>query len=75
MIQPGESIPQAVKNGLSKSRIVAICWSKNYAASEWGQFEANTFLFRDPNNRDRRFVPLRLDDHEIEESLRQYLFN
>src|SRR5215469_8763331 len=69
-IRPGDSIPLA----LVKSRVLVICWSKNYAGSEWGQFEANTFRFRDPNNRDRRFVPLRLDDHEIEESLRQYLY-
>jgi WD40 repeat protein len=74
MIGPGESIPLAVKNGLLKSRVLAICWSKNYAESERGQFEANTFLFRDPNNRDRRFVPSRLDDHEIEETLRPFLF-
>jgi WD40 repeat protein/GTPase SAR1 family protein len=74
IMQPGDSIPLAIKNGLATSRVLAICWSKNYAESEWGQFEANTFLFRDPNNRDRRFVPLRLDDHEIEESLRQYLY-
>jgi TIR domain/WD domain, G-beta repeat len=74
IIQPGDSIPLAVKNGLLKSRVLAICWSKNYAGSEWGQFEANTFVFRDPNNRDRRFMPLRLDDHQIEEPLRQYRY-
>ncbi|MBS0264910.1 MAG: TIR domain-containing protein, partial [Planctomycetes bacterium] len=73
VIQPGDSIPLAIKNGLRASRVLAICWSKSYAASEWGQFEANTFMFRDPNNRDRRFVPVLLDDHEIEETLRQYL--
>ena len=74
IIQPGDSIPLAVKNGLLKSRVLVLCWSKNYAESEWGQFEANTFLFRDPNNRERRFVPLRLDDHEIDETLKQYLY-
>src|SRR5262249_35117725 len=74
IIPPGDSIPLAIKNGLVKSRVLAICWSKNYAESEWGQFEANTFLFRDPNNRVRRFVPLRLDDHEMEAPRSKYLY-
>jgi len=74
IIQPGDSIPLAIQSGLKKSRVLAICWSKNYAESEWGRSEANTFLFRDPNNRDRRFIPLRLDDHELEESLKQYSY-
>jgi hypothetical protein len=73
-IQPGESIPLAIENGLLKSRILAICWSKSYAESDWGGLETSTFLFRDPNNRERRFVPLRLDDHEFKETLRQYLY-
>jgi len=74
IIQPGDSIPVAIKNGLERSHVVAICWSKDYSESEWGQFEANTFLFRDPNNRERRFVPVWLDNHEIEWSLKQYAY-
>jgi hypothetical protein len=29
---------------------------------DWAQWEAGTFRFRDPLNRERRFLPLRLDD-------------
>jgi WD40 repeat protein len=73
VIQTGDSIPLAIKKGLAKSRVLVICWSKNYADSEWAQFETNTFQFRDPNDRERRFVPLRLDKQEMSESLRQLL--
>ena len=30
--------------------------------SDWAQLEAGTLRFRDPLNKDRRFIPLRLDD-------------
>jgi len=30
--------------------------------SEWAQLEAGTFRFRDPLNKDRRFIPVRFDD-------------
>ncbi|MBM3740313.1 MAG: hypothetical protein FJW39_31550, partial [Acidobacteria bacterium] len=35
--------------------------------------EAGTFRFRDPLNRDRRFIPLRLDDAPAQGSLAQFL--
>ncbi len=36
--------------------------------------EAGTFRFRDPLNKDRRFIPLRLDDALIKGSLAQFLY-
>ena len=30
--------------------------------SDWAQLESGTFRFRDPLNKERRFLPLRLDD-------------
>ena len=36
--------------------------------------EAGTFRFRDPLNRERRFIPLRLDDAPIKGSLAQFLY-
>ena len=41
--------------------------------SDWAQLEAGTFRFRDPLNRERRFIPLRLDDAPIKGSLAQFL--
>ena len=40
--------------------------------SDWAQLEAGTFRFRDPLNRERRFIPLRLDDAPIKGSLAQF---
>jgi len=73
-IRPGDSIPLAIERGLENSRTLILAWSKDYAISEWGTFEHHTFLFRDPTNRRRRFIPLRLDDTEIKDSLKQFAY-
>ena len=72
VIQPGDSIPKAVEKGLERSRVLVLCWSKDYADSKWGEFEHHTFLFRDPTNQRRRFIPLLLDDTLVKETLRQF---
>ena len=38
------------------------CLSANAFGSDWAQLESGTFRFRDPLNKERRFLPLRLDD-------------
>jgi hypothetical protein len=48
--------------------------SANVFGSDWAQWEAGTFRFRDPLNQERRFIPLRLDDAPIKGSLAQFLF-
>ena len=42
--------------------------------SDWAQLESQTFRFRDPLNKERRFVPLRLDDAPAKGSLGQFLY-
>ena len=42
--------------------------------SDWAQLESGTFRFRDPLNKERRFIPLRLDDAPIKGSLAQFLY-
>jgi small GTP-binding protein len=73
-IQPGNSIPGAIEKGLENSRILIFCMSKNSFGSEWAQLELATFQFRDPLNRERRFIPLRLDDADILPALQQFLY-
>lgn len=52
-----------------------MAWSKDFAESEWAEFESNTFRFRDPNNKGRRkFVLVRLDEADVNESLAQFLY-
>jgi len=42
--------------------------------SEWAQLDSYTFRFRDPLNKQRRFIPLRLDEAPIKGSLVQFHF-
>ena len=48
--------------------------SANAFGSDWAQLEAGTFRFRDPLNKERRFIPPRLDDAPIKGSLAQFLY-
>ena len=49
--------------------MLVLCLSANAFGSDWAQLESGTFRFRDPLNKDRRFLPLRLDDAPIKGSL------
>ena len=66
-IKPGDSIPAKIGDRLEHSRVLVLCMSANAFGSDWAQLEAGMFgrgnlPFRDPLNRERRFIPLRLDD-------------
>jgi hypothetical protein len=73
-IKPGDSIPAKIEEGLEHSRVLVLCMSANAFGSDWAQLESGTFRFRDPLNKDRRFIPLRLDDAPIKGSLAQFLY-
>jgi len=73
-IKPGDSIPVKIEEALEHSRALVLCMSANAFGSDWSQLEAGTFRFRDPLNRERRFIPLRLDDAPIKGSLAQFLY-
>ena len=74
VLKPGDSIPAKIEEGLEHSRVLVLCMSANAFGSDWAQLEAGTFRFRDPLNKERRFIPLRLDDAPIKGSLAQFLF-
>ncbi len=73
VIRTGDSIPQKVDEGLERSRVLVLCMSAHAFGTDWAQLEAGTFRFRDPLNKDRRFIPLRLDQAPIKDSLAQFL--
>lgn len=73
-IKAGDNIPHKIEEGLERSRVLVLCMSANVFGSEWSQLEGYTFRFRDPLNKDRRFIPLRLDDAPIKGSLQQFLY-
>ncbi len=74
VLKPGDSIPAKIEEGLEHSRVLLLCMSANAFGSEWAQLEAGTFRFRDPLNKERRFIPLQLDDTPIKGSLVQFLY-
>jgi hypothetical protein len=74
VLKPGDSIPAKIEEGLEHSRVLVLCMSAQAFGSDWAQLEAGTFGFRDPLNRERRIIPLRLDDAPIKGSLAQFLY-
>jgi hypothetical protein len=73
VLKPGDSIPAKIEEGLERSRVLVLCMSANAFGSDWAQLESGTFRFRDPLNKERRFLPLRLGDAPIKGSLAQFL--
>ena len=73
-IRPGDSIPAKIEEGLEQSRVLVLCMSANAFGSDWAQLESGTFRFRDPLNKGRRFLPLKLDDTKPKGSLAQFLY-
>jgi hypothetical protein len=73
-LKPGDNIPAKIEEGLESSRVLMLCMSANAFGSDWSQLEAATFRFRDPLNKQRRFLPVRLDDAPIKGSLAQFLY-
>ena len=74
VLKPGDSIPAKIEAGLEHSRVLVLCLSAHAFGSDWASLEAGTFRFRDPLNKDRRFIPLRFDDAPIKGSLTQFLY-
>ena len=74
IIKPGDSIPARIEEGLERSRVLVLCMSAHAFSSDWATLESQTFRFRDPLNKERRFIPLRLDEAPINGSLAQFLY-
>ncbi|HZH29222.1 MAG TPA: TIR domain-containing protein [Pyrinomonadaceae bacterium] len=73
-LKPGDNIPSKIEEGLEHSRVLVLCMSARAFGSDWAQLESYTFRFRDPLNKERRFIPLRLDDAPIKGSLAQFSY-
>ena len=73
-IRVGDSIPSKIEEGLEHSRVLVLCMSANAFGSDWATLESQTFRFRDPLNKERRFIPLRLDETPSKGSLAQFSY-
>lgn len=74
IIKPGDNIPSKIEEGLESSRVLVLCMSANAFGSDWAKLESATFRFRDPLNKARKFIPLRLDVTPIKGTLAQFKY-
>lgn len=74
VIIPGDSISLAIEQGLECSRTLVLVMSRSAFNSEWVTLERHTAHFRDPTNRQRRFIPLRLDDCDIPIAIKNFAY-
>ena len=61
VFKPGCSIPAKIEEGLEHSYLLVLCISANAFGSDWAQLEADMFRFRDPLNKERQLIPMRLN--------------
>jgi len=66
---PRRRYAEKIEEGLERSRVLVLCMSANAFGSDRAQLESGTFRFRDPLNKERRLLPLRLDDASTNPSL------
>ncbi len=71
ILKPGVHWPSKIEEGLEQSRVLVLCMSAQAFGSDWAQFESYAYRFRDPLNKEQRFVPLRLDTAPIKGTLAQ----
>lgn len=74
IIKPGDLISAKIEEGLEHSGVLLFCMSAQAFGSEWVGLESHSAIFRDPQNLERRFVPLRLDDAPIKAMLQGYAY-
>lgn len=65
VIEPGDDIYASIEHGIEYSRTLVLCISQAAIDSDWVKLERNTTIFRDPQNTERRFIPLLLEDCAI----------
>lgn len=70
----GDMIGLKVEQGLESSRILILIMSSHALTSDWVNLERQTTLFRDPVNKQRRFIPVRIDNLDIKDILKQYAY-
>jgi len=73
-IQPGATIADEIQKGVEASRVLLICMSDAYFASEWPALEAHTLPFRDSANAQRRLVPVQIEACKLPEAIAAFRY-
>jgi two-component system, OmpR family, alkaline phosphatase synthesis response regulator PhoP len=63
-LRGGDFLPEALDNGIQRSRHVLFCLSKASLSREWPALERVMTVVADPVNRRRKFIPVLMDDCE-----------
>jgi diguanylate cyclase (GGDEF)-like protein len=71
IIKPGHDIYQQIQIGLELSRNFVLCMSNEVFKSEWASFESSTAIFRDPMNKERRFIPILLENCNLPDTIKR----
>lgn len=74
VIRAGDDIYLALEQGLSESQILLLCMTPDFFNSDWTGLERSTAIFRDPRNKEQRFIPLLLKPCEIPGALQRYKY-
>ncbi len=71
---PGDHFPTKIHYGFENSRVLVLFMSANGFGSDWVEFESQATRSRDPLNKNGRFIPVRLDDAPIKDSLAPFIY-
>ena len=71
-ISPGGHISTLVEEGLKHSHKLVLCLSKTAVNSDWVHRKLAAILFKDPLNREGRYIPVLLEDCQIPDSLQPF---
>lgn len=70
-IQSGDVIFQKVEAGMEDARSLVLIMSPHAFGSDWVGLERTTVMHRDPMNKERRFIPLLLEDCDMPDTIRR----
>lgn len=71
IIEPGDDIYLQIEQGITSSRCMFFCMSPAAFNSDWISLERSTSIFRDPANRQRRFIPILISKCVLPEPLQR----
>ena len=72
IIRYGDDIYLSIEQGLAQSRTLILFMSPHAFDSDWVGLERSTAIFRDPANRNKRFLPVLLTDCEIPDPIHRF---
>lgn len=61
-IRPGESLTGSIEDGLSRTDVLVLLWSKEAATSNWVGTELRAYIRRRVDDKSLRIIPIMMDD-------------